>query len=408
MVRTRRDLLRAGAALAASAVAGCASFGGSNVTYPSTTTGAGASGTTATTTTATTATTTRTTEATTTEQPTTEPTTAESTTTEQPTTTVPTANPTLAAETATVVDEIVWFATAYPSAIEAYRAAVGRVRAVVGQLRSASDVDDNDLRRLDSVLEQLAEIVRSRLQPHFPGVDGRLTDPDNTYVETVRRFARRGDWDRTKTELERMYTFYVAVGLQRFVDDAFPNDPVQGTLLSSLTADAAAGPVLFELGYHDAGYGAFAYAGEDRHLVDDPFDARERLRLGNLFGAVEVDAGRRLQLYANPAVLPQSFSYKRSDELRSVPVHVQRYRDARTAADAVVGILDGPVVQEGTERLGPTEWRRCYYYHDGDIVYAYVVRAGEFVITTGPSRTAWEERSENWTEPLERSWLWNG
>lgn len=405
MSPSRRDLLRASALLAASGAAGCASFGGSNVSYPATTAdGSGRTTTDRATPAGGTTTADPTTEATTTE--TTEPT--ETTTESTTTTAVPESNAALAADTARVFEGVVWFATAYSDAVRDYQDAVDRVLGVVGQLRRASDVDENDLRRLESSVAALATVVRNRLQPRFPGLDGRLADPENAYVRTVRRFARRGDWDRTRTELDRMHGFYLGKSTDGYVEDAFSASPIHGALLDYLTADDAPGPALFEVGYPPRRYGAFAYAGEDRHPRDDPLGAPERNDLGALFAAVDVEAGRRDYVYANPAVLPNSFRYRSTERLRSFPVHVQRFVDDRAAANAVVSILDGPAVQEGTERLAGTEWRRLYFYHEGDIVYAYLARAGPFLVTTGTSETAWEEREEAWSAPLERSWLWNG
>lgn len=386
MSRSRRSVLHLGA-LSLAGLAGCVDTG-SNVTYPSTATTDATTTTTATTRTATTPT--------------------ETTRTTTTTTVLPVEHPRLAAETGRVVDGVAWFAREYDDAVREYRRAVDRVRATVGQLRNAARVTENDLRRLESTTGGVAEVASSRLAPRFP-VDGRLSTANNEFVRNVRTFARRGDVDRAQAELDRMYRFYLTAGTRRYVDREFSAAPIRDAVFDHLKADDENRLALFELGYPDARYGAYAYAGEDRHLVDDPYDERDRLRLGRLFDAVGVEAGRVDSLYVVPHVLPGRFRFARAETLRSLAVYVQRFESRRAARQAVATMFDGPPVTEGTETLAGREWRRIFFFHEDDIRYAHLLRAGRHVVTAGPTETPWEDRDDDgrWSDPLELTWLWN-
>ncbi|OYR80211.1 hypothetical protein DJ84_16000, partial [Halorubrum ezzemoulense] len=182
---------------------------------------------------------------------------------------------------------------------------------------------------------------------------------------------------------------------------------------------------------------------------------------GNAFGS-----GRRRELRARLGPIPQSedrteelfvafadrppLGNRRRDafegwarELDGVPVHVQRYPDAETAEARLSTALDegategrAPIDPEATlagsdfsgnasaggnasetngeSADGPTAWHRFYHReaegerygfdeHAG-VQYGYVVRAGEFLLATGFSGDAWEERT-GWHGRLRHGWV---
>ncbi|MFC7173410.1 hypothetical protein ACFQL0_08645 [Haloplanus litoreus] len=84
---------------------------------------------------------------------------------------------------------------------------------------------------------------------------------------------------------------------------------------------------------------------------------------------------------------------------------VQRYTDVSAATAAVRTLFDTAVGREGDFSFGRDRWHRVYYEADGDVTYAFLIQAGPFVLVAAPSEVAWEERVD-WTEPLDRLWLW--
>jgi hypothetical protein len=84
---------------------------------------------------------------------------------------------------------------------------------------------------------------------------------------------------------------------------------------------------------------------------------------------------------------------------------VQHYDGVAAATDAVETLLETAVSQEGWYSFGRDRWRQVYYQADGDVTYAYLIQAGPFVLVAAPSEVAWEERVD-WTDPLDRLWLW--
>lgn len=147
-------------------------------------------------------------------------------------------------------------------------------------------------------------------------------------------------------------------------------------------------------------------------------------------------------------------------ELGGTPVYVQRYPDAETAAARLESVLDAGSTEgrapidpeatdfgsdfsgnatddgdgddaggddgesdgddgeaggddEDTESEGPTRWHR-FYHHEAEgerygfddhagVQYGYLVRAGEFLLATGFSGDAWEERT-GWQDELATGW----
>ncbi|WP_435096964.1 hypothetical protein [Halorubrum sp. N11] len=388
------------------------------------------------------------------------------------------ANEALAAATRNVVDDAVWFATEYASAVETYRNAIRGVVAEVDTVRDAADENDavtaEMVNRLDEAGRAAADTAADALEPHFHP-RSRIVSRTERHVAALRTFASRGDVDRFLEELSRMRRGFAAVGTATYVDKAFSRDPIHNRLLNRLLyplpdggtedRERIRGEAFVELGLASRGFSAFVH-----EPYDDKYDRNRIPRIyGNAFGAA-----RREELRARLGPIPRSedrteelfvaFATRPdagnrpsrtfegwAHELDGIPLYVQRYPDAATASDRLEEALtaastegrapidpdataagsdfsgDATTNESGSDGgggdddedqapayQGPTRWRRLYHHeaegerygfdeHAG-VQYGYVVQAGEFVLATGFSGDAWEERV-GWQRQLANGWV---
>jgi hypothetical protein len=401
---TRRALLGAGTALG---LTGCLSSGDSNVAYPETTT--------------------RTPAGTPADAALADadagPSTVDDGTVQQTEPSV--SNRRLASEVGRVYGEIEWFATSYDDAIHAYRRSLGNAMATVRRVRNAAAFDANSLGSVRRATDRAVATAEAELGGHF-GIPGQMREEVDRHVATVRRFADRGDLDRVDEELGRLHDYLRGIRSDLFVRRVLSNRQIDATLYRALhdgtvdsdadDGDDEADPGLFEI-HHSADYSGYAYAGP-RYIDRDPFDdapgdggnagrgllARQRLQ----FEAIGEAAGRTGFAYVVSYAVPEADEQPSDLEPLDYPftsLFVQQYDGVEAAADAVEALLGTSASQEGTYSFGRDEWRRVYYHGDGDVIYAYLIRAGPFVLAAAPSEVAWEERVD-WTDPLDRLWLW--
>ena len=221
---------------------------------------------------------------------------------------------------------------------------------------------------------------------------------------------------------------------------------------------------LVELAVASREFATFAHRPYDRdefardrtpRIYGGAFDADRRRELRARLGPIPQSADRVEELFVAFAPRPPAGNRPRNTfrgwarELDGVPVHVQRYPDPETAGKRLSNALDAgstegraPIDPEATlagsdfdanstdstndtaanatgadgETVGPgpTVWRR--FYHDeatgerygydehAGVQYGYVVRAGEFLLATGFSGDAWEERT-GWHGSLRHGWV---
>jgi hypothetical protein len=405
MELTRRALLGTAAALGLS---GCLSSGDSNVTYPETAT--------------------RTSVATRTDVPLADADPAPSAVDDEDVqqTEPPVPNRQLASEVARVYGEIEWFATSYDDAIHTYQRTLGNVMATVERVRDAAEFDANSLGMVRRATDRAVATAEAELGGHF-GIPGQMREETDRHLATIRRFANRGDLDRVDEELERLHDYLRGIRSDLFVRRVLSDRQVDATLYRILhdgtvdpdedsdDDDDEADPGLFEV-HHSAGYSGYAYGGP-RYIDRDPFDdapdddnagqellARQRLQ----FEAASEATGRRGFAYVVSYAIPDEDDQPPDFEPLEYPytsLFIQHYDGVAAATDAVETLLDTSVSQEGTDSFGRDEWRQVYYRGNGDVIYAYLVQAGPFVAVAAPSEVAWEERVD-WTEPLDRLWLW--
>jgi hypothetical protein len=330
----------------------------------------------------------------------------------------------LASEVARVYGEIEWFATSYDDAIHTYQRTLGNAMATVERVRDAADFDANSLGLVRRATDRAVATAEAELGGHF-GIPGQMREEVDRHVATTRRFADRGDLDRVDEELERLHDYLGGIRSDLFVRRVLSDRQIDATLYRSLhdgtvddddDDDDEAAPGLFEV-HHSTGYSGYAYAGP-RYIERDPFDdapgddenagrellARQRLR----FEAPSETAGRTGFAYLVSYAVPDEDDQPSTLAPLDYPytsLFVQHYDGVDAAADAVETLLGTAVSQEGSYSFGRDRWRRVYYRADGDVTYAYLIQAGPFVLVAAPSEVAWEERVD-WTDPLDRLWLW--
>lgn len=335
----------------------------------------------------------------------------------------------LAAEVERVYGEIEWFATEYDAAIDTYQRTLGSAMATVQRVRDSSEFDASSLGLVRTATDRAVETAEAELGGHF-GIPDQMRDRIDDHVSTIERFGRRGDLDRVDEELTRLDDYLRGIRSDLFVRRVLSDRQIDSTLYRTLhddTADAGDGgddeddgddppPGLFEI-RHSAEYAGYAYAGP-RYIDRDPFgadpdaDANEGRELlatqRTAFEAVEEATGRtgfaHVVSYAVPDDPAQPTDLEPLDYDRT-SVFVQRYTDASAAGAAVDTLLETSVSREGAYSFGRDRWDRIYYAADGDVTYAFLIQAGRFVLVAVPSEVAWEERVD-WTEPLDRLWLW--
>ncbi|ELZ57243.1 MULTISPECIES: hypothetical protein [Halorubrum] len=386
----------------------------------------------------------------------------------------PALNPALAAATRAVVDDAVWFATEYPEAKTTYQDAVAAAVSTVESVRATVDeeaaIASEQVDAVAAAGEEAVARASEALEPHFsPGP--RIRERVDPHVEVLREFAPRDDVDRALEELDRMRDGLASIGTNIYVESAFSRNPIHNRLFRRLLAPLppedpergrVTGGTLVELAVASRGFSTFAYRPYDDELAPervpriygDAFGPERRRELRARLGPIPQPADRVEELFVSFADRPSVGTRRRDPfrgwarELDGVPVHVQRYPDAETAAARLSTALDEgstegraaidpeatlagsdfggnrSATENGTDAdsddspdadpAGPTAWYRFYHReaegerygfdeHAG-VQYGYVVRAGEFLLATGFSGDAWEERT-GWHGRLRDGWV---
>ncbi|WP_423995421.1 hypothetical protein [Halorubrum trapanicum] len=378
----------------------------------------------------------------------------------------PAANAALADATRAVVDDAVWFATEYPDAVATYRDeiadAVTTVRSVRTTVDEGAAITAEQVDQVAAAGETAADRAAEALEPHFsPGP--RIRARVDRHVGVLREFAPRDDVDRALEELDRMRTDLASIGTSIYVEEEFSRNPIHNRLFRRLLAPLPSddrergrvtGGTLVEIAVASRGFSTFAHRPYDRDGVDrdripriygDAFGPERQRELRARLGPIPRPEDRVEELFVAFADRPLLGNRRReafegwARELDGVPVHVQRYPDAETAAARLSAALDegategrAPIDPEATlagsdlsgnasteedgseTDAGPTAWYRFYHReaegerygfdeHAG-VQYGYLVRAGEFLLATGFSGDAWEERV-GWHGRLRHGWV---
>lgn len=345
--------------------------------------------------------------------------------TETPTATpAPAPNPELADRTGRLVGEVTWLATEYPAAVDRAQAALREARDAGVALRTEAEVSLAETRRLRRTLREQVAVVESAFAPHF-GLHNLLRRRMEGFGGTIERFARRGDDDRVREELDRLIQYLEGVASDRFYEESLPRQPINNVAVRYARRGefVPTAPLLFQVRDVNTGFDAYAY--ETRPEAPTPYDLdrpavsdAETRGLLRLFAPLRVRRGRSREtivaftegetsgpgeVAGEPLVFGTQSPAVGTDRTAYVQTYdsVAAARRGAALAGARVGTDE---FGESPTLVGNTVWNRVYYTFDGDVTYAYFTRAGRHLLVTGVTEVAWEERV-GWGETHDRTWL---
>ncbi len=361
--------------------------------------------------------------------------------------------PAFVERTRAIADGIAWHATEWGPAMARLRTLAQRVAGTAEQLLDADTVTENDVATVAGHATAVAEYLADEIQPHY-AVSKPVIDGDNVHVQQLEVASRRGDTRRRDDALRRLRTVYTNYSRTDFYERVFTNGPITAKLYDDL---GAADDVVYGLFHPPSGFVEVSHADEtpedpandgvpahvhefpsghvtvahvhDRsgpHGLDDHENEPKSRRLyAYRNGAIDVLEDTRLERRQfddfEPALtgifrsvsLPDrrtDVAYvtvnRRSPDFAALPVQIQTFDGVEAASEGVSFLLDTDVFQDGTERIGGRPWRRIYYTQQETTIYAFLLRAGPYVLTVFPESVPWGRRVD-WPEgPLSPTWLW--
>jgi len=357
-------------------------------------------------------------------------------------------NELLARGTCRVVDDSLWFATEYRQSIRKYLEAVQKVVDEIDEayteVTQSAELDQSVVDRLHESGSVAANRAEEALTPHFdPQRRSRITSRTEQHTDVLDRFIDVDDIDRFLEELDRMQSSFQAIATRSFVKRAYSVNPIHNRLLYRLLSPGSASdddrPGVFEstqieIGVGD-GFSTFAHwpysdSSQSTHptAIDDTYrtDQRYRPEIRARLGPVVQPADRTAELFfifGNRPGSPQPLS-EWIQQHSDAAVYIQRYPNQKTATNRLDEIIAGgqtgdtepidPAIDETDGTDTATNWQRFYHFdassdryefdtHSG-VQYGYVVQAGEFILATGFTGDAWDERL-GWQGRLENGWV---
>lgn len=366
-------------------------------------------------------------------------------------------HPEFADRTARVADGIVWHATRWRRTMSQVRIHANKVIGAVQSMRTADTITENDIADLEGRTTDMAEYLREAVVTHYPVPDEAVLKGNNVLVQQLKIASRRGDTEGQETYLRRLEALYEKYTQSTFFEDVFPNGPIHAKLFGDIAAsegsDAVFGVFHPASGFveavtrdtvpddpsddgvpqhvHEFPTGhvvvAHAHGHSDAHHLGDhenepatrklyayrngQFDVLQDTNaevpnltdfephLIDVFGSVSVPDRREDVVYATVNAPVADFV--------DLPLQIQLFDSAATAAETVDFLLSADVFQEGTATVGGREWRRIYYTQQDTNVYAFLLRTGAYVVTLFPEPVAWDDRVD-WPGPFERTWIVGG
>jgi hypothetical protein len=357
-------------------------------------------------------------------------------------------NELLARGTRRVVADSLWFATEYKQSVQEYLEAVQKVVDKIEveylEVTQSAELDQSVVDQLHESGSDAANRAQEALTPHFdPQRRSRITSRTEQHTDVLDRFIDVGDIDRFLEELDRMQSSFQAIATRSFVKQAYSVNPIHNRLLYRLLYPGSTSdedrPSVFESTQVQIGVGdefsTFAHwpynetsQSTDPTAIDDTYrtDQRYRPEIRARLGPVVQPADRTAELFfifGNRPGTPQPLS-EWIQQHSDAAVYVQRYPNQKTATNRLDEILAGgqtgdtepidPAIDETDGTDAATHWQRFYHFdatsdryefdtHSG-VQYGYVVQAGEFILATGFTGDAWDERL-GWQGRLENGWV---
>lgn len=361
--------------------------------------------------------------------------------------------PPLVRDTATVYDEVSWFANQYNTAIYQYRSHVKAIGTMVSEARSKSELSASDVEAIRSRASTFSEYLRNEMAPHFPETDDIISNTEH-YVGQVDKYRKRGDDTGLDSALATFERYYDGLSQDSFVRDRFSGRPVRKPLYTYLRAEGlGSNKPVFVFGdpanpsLRTCRLGSswnFDLLAETDLGTEEVRAYLERLDV--LFGGIHVPTGRTGRVFVE--------SHTANGPRRLRPIYLQRYGDEAAAEAALSTALDSATSEGTTNDFGRPTWHRVFYtesvrmkFRDGGFalydvdddavygpsgafvpetsrrhifdkarikrdqepgrsVYAYLARVGRHLVAASPSTLAWGERPSGAENAIRNTWLW--
>ncbi|PSP82228.1 hypothetical protein BRC83_10150 [Halobacteriales archaeon QS_1_68_17] len=377
-------------------------------------------------------------------------------------------NPELAAATGDVLSEIRWFATSYSNTIVQYRAHIRKALDTAEHLSRQTGISEAQVERLSSVIGELTTYIDERLDPHFKEFSGEYATqgPDiivrelNSRLSTIEQFANTGDVSRVDEELASLRTYLNGLENPDTVNTLFSDSPIHDPLLRYITGtDNSPGEfaaiVLYRNNKNQTDpneyYIRYVQTRNNNWNPDPlPFGSEYERKayyqdMQTIFSGVSTSSGRQDRAFV---------AAHTNNDAPARLISIQEFEDPPGAANALETIIEGPVDTDDEEELGSHTWQRVFYFSElntldphsgyliyesdsdsivyndqgepvrsddsvigdpesyeftrdikGDVVYAYLIQAGSYLVAMAPSLTIWNERSSDSRNALEQTWL---
>lgn len=353
-----------------------------------------------------------------------------------------------------IVDGIVWHATRWDRTLAEVRIRANRVIGSVQSMRTADTITENDLAELERRTTDTAEYLRENVVPRYPVPDEAVLEGNNVLVQQLKLASNRGDTEGQRRQLRRIGDLYQKYTRSTFFEEVFPNGPIRGELFGDMAA-VESGDAVFGVFHPASGFVAgvtgdvptsdeevpqhvhefptghvvvsHAHGHDDAHHIgnhenepvtrqlyayrDGQFDILEDTNpsvpgveefephLVDVFRSVSVPDRREDVVYATVNDPSRDFV--------DLPLQIQQFDSAATAAETVDFLLSADVFQEGTATVGGREWRRIFYTQQDTNVYAFLLWTGRHVLTLFPEPVVWEDRVD-WPGPFGLTWIADG
>lgn len=331
-------------------------------------------------------------------------------------------NPRLASETTDIYDELRWFETEHDETIDRYQSRIREVVDAIDSLLESLDADGQlGTDQLGDVRDFANEVVSGVNEIPEPYFNDHFNYPalNNSHFPEIERFTKLEDWERVRTELEKLRSSYRGASSSRALDQRYSPNPIDNRLFDWFGGESA--ETMFEVRYISddpnhhpdiedqdvAGYGVYILNDATRNIKRYTPIGRAPLRvlssMNEQFAPFEVSTDRSYRFYVQVHSVGGSGDVD-PETTESMPIYGQKYEDLR-AADAAFESVMGDKLIEGKEQWGEETWNQVLYTRNGRRIYGYFIRAGSYLFAIGPSRTPWGDREDDWDKLITGTWL---
>lgn len=330
-------------------------------------------------------------------------------------------------QTRTLFEALAWATDSYGTAISAYRDAADDVQTAIADARAAGTVDQDQTESLAVQLDTAATEAAA-LTTLYPNAS-RLKSQLHTYQDEVTDRFPDEPWSH-ESFLDELDQFLATTTTAQYINQRFPIDPLQGTVLEALSGGTPPEQTVFEVlhtGLADENppppFKTQTLAGNpsltDR-ISHDAFDAPNGsppTRNPTAFHPLLDPTDRHDRIYVTVAQLndPDDSSFIQVPALgtNAVPMAIQRYTTADAATAAYSTLLESYDTSPQDTDLRLESVHQLRYQHpaerapggDPSTYHTLIAQNATFVFCIGARDRPFEADSTAWITPLQESWL---